>query len=468
MPSVYNDARVGVFDVKVTATKFDNKKSLEVTSIVAGINITSALNHQTISGNISIVDNLNLLNNEQFSFVGEEFINIVIRKPGSDDEVQYKFVAASLDQEVKASTSDGALFTITLLSIDSFVNAGSFKSAGYKGSGSDIVKSILTQELRTEVEISDDNFEEPDGELSYAFTKIKPFEKISILTNQCYKNKPSLTSTFMFYENRKGYNFETYERIMERAIANNDIIRYTHTPISYIDREANINSILNYNAKGTFNNFKRLYHGMYNTEILNFNFITKELRSETFNLLENIDNTLHLNRADPGSSDVFRQSASSLGAFSYMVPFDSSRDDNTGKAILYSSAFSLLLSENTLTVKTFGNLGLDVGDVIDVHILDNASTTDSEKGLDNRYSGKYIIFALTLSLGTTTGGMEMYNNMYLVNDGAFRQAEYYNRLYSETDPSISIPAMADRDSQSVVVNNDTATITPQANSSNQG
>lgn len=468
MPSVYKDDRIGVFDTKVIATKFDNKKSLDISSIVAGINITSALNHQTISGNMSIVDNLNLLNNEQFSFVGEEFIDITIRKPQSEDEVRYKFIAASLDQELKSSTSDGALFTVTLLSVDSFVNAGSFKSAGYRGTGSDIVKSILTQELRTEVEMDDANFEEPDGELSYAFTKIKPFEKISILTNQCYKNKPSLTSTFMFYENRKGYNFETYERIMERAIANNDVITYTHTPLSYIDRETNINSILSYNAKGTFNNFKRMYHGMYNTEILNFNFITKELRSETFNLLENIDNTLHLNRADPGASDIFRQSASTLGAFSYLVPFDSSRDDNTGKAILYSSAFSLLLSENTLTVKTFGNLGLDVGDVVNIEILDNAATTDSDKGLDPRYKGKFIVFALTLNLGTTTGGMEMYNNMFLVNDGAFRQSEYYNNLYAESSPSITIPALTDRDSQSVVVNNDTATITPQANSSNQG
>lgn len=467
MPSVYNDDRIGIFEAKVVATKFDNKKSVDITSIVAGINITTALNHQTVSGNISVADNVNLLNNEQFSFVGEEFIDITIKKPRTDDEYRYKFVAATLNQEVKSSTVDGAIFTLTLLSTDAFVNAGTFKSAGYSGTGSDIVKTILEQELKSEVTIDSSNFEEPDGNLSYGFTRIKPFEKITMLTNQSYKNKPSLTSTFMFYENRKGYNFETYERIMERAIANNDVITYTHTPLSYVDRETTFNSILNYNAKGTYDNFKRLYHGMYNTELLNFDFITKELRSESFNLLENIDNILHLNRSDPGASDVFRQSANNLGAFSYLIPFDSSRDDYTGRAILYSSAFSILLSENILAIKTFGNLKLDVGDVINVEILDNSPVSDGTKGLDHRYSGKYVVFAITMSLGTTTGGMEMYNNMLLVNDGAFRQASYYNKLYADSTPSITIPALTDRNSQPGAINNDAATITPQANSSNQ-
>lgn len=468
MPSVYSDDRIGIFDVKITAIKFDGNKSLDISSIVAGINITTALNHQTISGNISIVDNVNLLNSEQFTFVGEEFIEITIRKPKTDSQQRYKFVAAILNQEVKSETSDGALFTLTLLSTDAFVNAGSFKSAGYSGSGSDIIKTILEQELKTEITIDDNNFEEPDGNLSYAFTRIKPFEKISILTNQCYKNKASLTSTFMFYENRKGYNFETYERIMERAIANNSPVTYTHTPLSYYDRETNINSIIAFNARGTYDNFKRLYHGMYSTELLNFDFITKELRSEKFNLLENIDNVLHLNRADPGASDVFRQSANNLGSFSYYLPYDSSRDDNTSKAILYSSAFSILLSENTLTAKTFGNLDLDIGDVINIEILDNAATTDGDKGLDARYSGKYIVFAITYNLGTDSGGMQMFNNLFLVNDGAFRQANYYNQLYRDSNPSIAIPALTDRSSQPGTVNTDAPTIIPQANSSNSG
>jgi len=466
MPSVYSDERIGVFDVSVRAIKFDGKKEVDITSISGGINITIALNHQTISGDILLVDNINLLNSEQFSFVGEEFIEIKINKPGSDDQYTYKFVAAILNQEVKTPTVDSAVFTLTLLSTDAFVNAGSFKSAGYSGTGSDIIKTILQQELKTEVTIDDDNFEDPDGNLSYAFTRIKPFEKITVLTNQCYKNKASLTSTFMFYENKKGYNFETYERIMERAIANNEPITYTNTPMSYYDRETTLNSIISYNPRGAFDNFKRLYHGMYNTELLNFDFITKELRTENFNLLENIDNVLHLNRADPGASDVFRQSANNLGAFSYYLPYDSSRDDNTSKAILYSSAFSILLSENTLTVKTFGNLGLDVGDVINVEILDNASTSDNEKGLDARYSGKYIVFAITYSLGTYAGGMQMFNNMYLVNDGAFRQANYYNQLYRDTNPDIAIPALTDRSGQNGAINNDAPSIIPQANSSN--
>lgn len=467
MPSIYSDDKIGIFDVRVIATKFDSNKTLEITSIVGSISITNALNHQTYSGSITIVDNTNLLNNDNFSFVGEEFIDITIKKPNTDDEFRYKFVAATVVNETKSETADSAVFIVTLLSSDSFTNAGIFKSTGYKGKGSEIVRDILKQELKTEVEITDDNFEDPDGELSYAFTRIKPLEKVSILTDQSYKNRSSLTSIFMFYENKKGYNFETFERIMERSIANNSPITFTHTPLAYFDREETINSITTYESKGTYDNFKRLYYGMYNTELLNFDFITKELRSESFNLLENINSTLHLNRPDPGASDAFRQAANNLGAFTYYTPFDSRRDDNTSKAILYSSAFSILLRENTLLIKTFGNLNLDVGDVINVEILDNLPTSDTEKHLDARYSGKYIIFAMTRSLGVSAGGMQMFNNMLIVNDGAFRQANFYNQLYRDSNPVITIPALNQNNLQPGSVNNDSPTIIPQANSSNQ-
>jgi transcriptional regulator of acetoin/glycerol metabolism len=60
----------------------------------------------------------------------------------------------------------------------------------------------------------------------------------------------------------------------------------------------------------------------------------------------------------------------------------------------------------------------------------------------------------------------MFNNMYLVNDGAFRQANYYNQLYRDTNPDIAIPALTDRSGQNGAINNDAPSIIPQANSSN--
>lgn len=426
--------------VELTAQKFDGGTPVDIRGLVASISITASLNNPTIFAQILLIDNIDLLNNEVFSFTGEEFINISLRRTNTEFSFSYKFVVSSMSVEVKSISADSSVSSLTLLSVDSFVNSALFKSKGYTGTITEIVRSILETELKTSININ--RFTDSEDGQTFAFTEIKPFEKIAMLTPRASLNSPSITSMFMFYESRAGYNFEPFEEIMDRAAANTDPISFVNTPLESLNREDQLNAILSYMPKSTFNTHRRMYHGLFNSNVKTFDFITKTVEKQEISILEKINDIKHLNTPDPGSSTNFSTKVKEIGSLTYFIPTDSSIIDKTARSLLNNSPFSILLQENTLIIKTFGNFSYDVGDPVLVTILDNNQLQNQNKKPDPRYSGKYLIHTITHEIGIDQHGYTMFNNIVLVREGALRDVNYYNKQYTTGD--IAIDAISKR------------------------
>lgn len=420
--------------VELSAQKLDSSAPVDIRSIVASIEFTVSLSSPTIFAKMMLIDNVDFLNNSIFTFTGEEFINLSVRRYGTDYKFSYKFVVSTLNAELKSISGDSSVYTLTLLSVDSFVNASSFKSKGYTGTITEIIQNILESELNTNIPIN--RFTDSVDGQTFAFTEIKPFEKISILTPRACLDSPSITSIFMFYENRSGYNFEPFENIMDRANSNTNITTYINTPLESVNREDSMNSILSYLPRGTFDNHKRLYYGLYNSNVKTFDFITKTVNKQELSILEKSDSLKHLNRSDTGISSNFSEKIKNVGSLTYFIPTDSSILDRTSRSLLNNSPFSLILQEEALTIKTFGNLAYDVGDPLNIIILDNNQLYNDNKKEDPRYSGKYIIHSITYDIGINQHGYTMFNNILLIRDGSLRTLEFYNKQYTLGDIDI--------------------------------
>lgn len=420
--------------LELSAQKFDGGNPVDIRSIVASIDFTVSLNNPTIFARILLIDNIDLLNNEIFSFTGEEFINLSVRRSGTEFSFSYKFIVSSMSVEIKSTTSDSSVSSLTLLSVDSFVSSSLFKSKGYTGTITEIVRNILENELKTKININ--RFADSVDGQTFAFTEIKPFEKIAMITPRACLNTPSLTSMFMFYENRSGYNFEPFEDIMDRASANSEPISFVSTPLEAINRDDQLNAILSYMPKSTFNTHRRMYHGLYNSNVKSFDFITKTVNKQELSILDRIDDIKHLNTADPGSSTNFSTKVKELSSLTYFIPTDSSLLDRTPRALLNNSPFSILLQENTLIIKVYGNFSYDVGDPVLVTILDNSQLDSASKKPDPRYSGKYIIHTITHEIGIDQHGHTMLNNIVLIRDGTLRDVRYYDKQYTLGDIKI--------------------------------
>lgn len=437
---------------KIEVEKFDGSKKIDIKPLVISLRITSSLTYPTIYAYLLIGDTNNLLDNEDFAFVGEEFITVDLKQPAQSEtlpikEFKYKFVVNKIDSEYLSEDSFGSLYKIELISIDKFINAGAIRSIGYSNTHTNIVKSILENELKTETPLV--NFEDTVGITQYGFVESKPFEKIMIVGSQAYNNREFLTSTFCFYESFEGYNFESFENIIQRNLQLTPR-KFTYNMTTSADREG-YKSIISYVRPYRFHTSVRISQGFYSTKVISYNLFEKRAEVQNITLpdeLKNIDSSL--NNTDQRSSQLFIDKIKGLGSATYLIPYappyaypNPERVDHTNNSLLYASPFSILLRENTMILKLYGAFDLDVGKVIELEFPDNKNTSDTTKGADKDLSGKYIITDITHDIDLSgRGKIEFFTNLTVTKESTLRRINYYDKQIV-TD-SINIKALQEQ------------------------
>jgi hypothetical protein len=435
---------------KVELEKFDGSKKLEIKLLTASLMISSSIHFPTIFGRVIIGDSNNLLDNEAFAFTGEEFVNVTIKQPPQSNTVpqsdfSYKFVVNKVDTELQSEDTSGTVYRVELVSVDFFINSGAMKSRGYSNTNTNIVKSILENELKTETAVN--NFEETLGTTQYAFVESKPFEKINMLTNQTFSNRDSITSTFLFYESFKGYNFESYENIVQRNLESETTPRKFSYKMSTSNDRQGYDSILSYFKPYRFNMHVRLAHGFYSTKVISYNLYEKRAEERTITLpneLKNVQNKLNSSH-DLRSTDSFIEKVKDIGSLTYLIPYAPpnayapERVDNTNSSLLYSSPFSILLDESTISVRLNGILDQDISNLVELEFPDSLATTNTLKGIEKNLSGRYIISELTHEIQNTGGAFEIESSVTCIKESTLRRVTFYNSQL--TTENINIKAL---------------------------
>lgn len=412
-------------------------KSVDIMNLIQYYEFSESLFSPTIHGKIVVLDGVGLLTNESFTITGEEFLTLGIQT-GEDKLFEYKFVVSNIDIESKSESGDSAIVALTLLSIDEFSNLFTFKSKGYRDSSiTDIVRSILITELSTQVKIDDERFIQSTGNKTFAFTKIRPFEKIEILKQQAFQESETLSSTYVFYEDREGYNFRPIEQIIETSKANTEPLTYEYSQQgSYISfTQPNRRLIRQIIPSSRMSNYSRLVSGFYNTTVKRFDFIHKRVTEEKFNAHDDAKKFAHMvggqgerNAYTLNVSEAFAERIASVSDFSCLVPWNSDTNDMTYKNIAFSRPFMQLLSENLLEIVIDGTLAFDLGDPLLIEVADNKSTGAVEKELDPRYSGRYFVSGINHSVSLDSVGEFRYEcSLQLTRELLPISQEIYNQ-----------------------------------------
>jgi hypothetical protein len=423
---------------KIEAEKFDGSKKLDIRPLMISGALSASLFHPTIFSRIMIGDTHNLLDGRDFAFTGEEFITLSLKQQATsntnpESTFSYKFIVNNVSVENLVEDSSGSAYVLELVSVDSFINSGMMKSRGYSNTSTNMVKSILENELKTSIPIL--NFEDTVGITQYGFTEIKPFEKINFITSQAYNNREFITSTFSFYENFKGYNFESFENIIQRNLeANTTPLTYSYKTTPLSDREA-YNTILSYTVPYRFDAKSRLSYGFFSSKVISYNLFEKRPETQTISLPEKLkDNTTKLNdNTDTRSTTIFAEKAKDIGSLTYLIPYappqaynSPERVDNTNNSLLYAGPFSVLLSENTVMIRINGNLKLDVSDIINLQFPDNLPVTNPTKNIDRDLSGNYIIAEISHDIINTGANYEFETNITCIKESSLRNVNFYD------------------------------------------
>lgn len=444
-----NDPSAIIVD-KIELERFDGTRKIDIKPLIVSMTLADDITSPSVYGYLVIADSNDILGKNANALIGEEFVHVYLTQPAQstqlpEKKLEYKFIVNTVDTEALTEQSSGSVFRIELRSVDNLINAGAMRSKSYANTSTNIVKTILEKELQTERPIV--NFEDTTGETSYAFTETKPFEKIAIVAAQAYNNREFVTSTFTFYENFEGYNFESIENIIQRNIETTPV-KYEYKSDVSSDRDGKT-SIISYIKPHRFNAALKLSYGYANTCVVSYNLVEKKPEIRNITLAKELANSTapRLNSIDLRGSNTFIDKVRALGNLTYLIPYAPpnayipERVDNTNVSLLYSSPFTVILEESTILVRVYGTLHHDIGKLVELAFPDNMPITESQaKRIDEDLSGKYIISAVSHEIQNTGGKFEFFTNMTCVKESSLRRADYYDRLYTNSN-QISIPVL---------------------------
>jgi hypothetical protein len=209
------------------------------------------------------------------------------------------------------------------------------------------------------------------------------------LTPKAYNKNENL---FLFFENRDGYNFTSYENLLSKAPYNT----YSRSVKVGIDPSENFNS---YDFLGVINDFdilKSVRYGAYNSTLASFDLISGKLSTKSFGY-SNLSKNATLNGNAPVNRMVNRLGRSLYDSNQHMVKYviTSDSDSTTNPAdvknwLPQTSSRLAQLHTFKLVIHVPGDVLLTAGMVVNV-ILPKMQVQEKQVVNDDLRSGSYLV-----------------------------------------------------------------------------
>lgn len=320
---------------------------------------------------------------------GGEPLNITFQAPGGE-KISYKFLINKPQNLEPSVAMKSRTMTLICTSEEAFYAAGGVSVNGYIQKSyrnkpiSYDVQDVLKSYLKTSKPI---NVEETTGNQDI----IAQNEKVWAFIDRIRRRAVSLknqSSSYVFFENQKGFNFVTIESMFEGEVVKtfmqdntvgNDIMRLTD------------NNIFGYELPRMFNAIQRIDSGTMKSRVATFNFETNEYIKQSVDYPDAKDTS---GGSGSWNKATFAQKFGKYpGRFS-MVPYDNRLPiTNIPESTPNQLAYSGNLMQNLIKLRVFGDTKLKAGDLIEAQIQQQNSLTSNPKQ-DTDISGKMIIASI--------------------------------------------------------------------------
>lgn len=367
---------------------------------VHDLNIYQDIFNSTISGELLILDSLNLPTT--FDMHGNEYLYIRFSTPGKAEfERIFRIYKIS---EYGLKTLNSIEYTIYFCSEEFILNQQRRISKSYKNvKTSDIVRDILKNQLK----VSDDRMkttiiEETKGMQNLIIPNMKPFEAINWISS--FSISDSLSSAFVFFETQYGYNFISLEKLYADKVYKTITMQPKNVISDDDRRELNSSAIDRFNIKQLFDVVETASTGGYSSGMLKINLASQEHKDLKFDPITN--KTKHLNPFVPFNNATNRFDGSLVTSSAYIRYFPSFQGDLTDKWLLQRAAQFSLLNSFRMDIQLPGDSQLCVGTILDLDFpFIQPQTSASNIKQDPYISGKYIVTSIR---------HRIFNNKYIV------------------------------------------------------
>lgn len=387
---------------------------------VAGIDIYEDIFGTFITGKVYLKDSQDIQN--LLPLVGEETLRISLKTPTFDDMHSYdmEFFIYRMDDKFQIAERQIAC-CLHFISKEAIIDVNRRISKGYSGKVSEIVKTILQDDMFGFGTKKPLNIEDTQNDTKYVSNFWTPLQNIQLLCEVAVNqtNSPS----YIFFENKHGLNFISLETmyygtpLYQRFIKSNYSAEMSPGGGSRRDILKDYQTILDIEMSEQFDFFKRLKSGMFGSELITYDILSKQYTHVGYR--PNWTEEKHLNEYPMWTKDLpARMKACMINVPKYYNNFENYDDVTNAKIIQKRKSLIARAEGYKVQITVHGRTDYTAGQKVYLEVPKTAQITPEDTDTRNKIvSGNYIIAACLHSITQKTHQcvLELVKDSYTVN-----------------------------------------------------
>lgn len=401
---------------ELTLRSLDGCRSYNLLQQAKVINIYESILSPIIYAEIAILDGIGLHND--FPILCEEVVDLVFTTPGTSCETKYSlFVNKVVDKKI-STTNKAEEYVLSCVSQECTVNAGVLYNRKFKQEVSTSIKEIFDSSLKREKELT---WVEPTrGIEEVIISNMQPFKAIDLLRQRA-TSKSFISSSFVFFEYNKGFQFTTIEGLFERNR------KSIGDKIFFYDKQPNIDSskvtirnIIAHQQVSYGSTISKLNSGAFTNVVNRLDLFTGKYTAMPYTIDEAADKFQMADGqgAAGTNTSTFITEKKKASAKNIIVPTSSEKaDTQIPEKLAVLQSFVELISSDLVRIYVYGDSAITVGDVIECKFPEVTGLTKNPT-TDRIHSGNYMVSCLRhiIVLGDRynhTMSMELIKGNYL-------------------------------------------------------
>lgn len=384
----------------------DGTKDYDLREFVAAFDVYEDIMYPVIRAEFTIVDSIDLITS--FPINGEEIIELEFGTPGFDITCSYRLYVTSVDSQIINPAGKSKTYKIRAKSVEFMRNNTQYIIEKMTGNTGELIQQICNRYLKTDklVSVGDPT----KGDQDVLISRMRPFQAIDFLRKRAV-SQSFLSSSYVFFENKRGFNFATIEFLLNQQQENvNDKIFFFDTTQNTDVKNMNTRSMITLTNVSQVDNTKKLALGSLNNIVRRFDLLTGGVETVNFKNIEQGGNFKTGSKNSAGLNTLnFEQKMGATPATSMLVPHSSELPENfINMAIGPKHSFVTKMGQNIYHAFVFGDTALTAGDVITVNVPTPTGDTGPRKD-DRLYAGNYMISKLRHIVINSAGRQKTYN-----------------------------------------------------------
>lgn len=375
-----------------------SKRIIDIRNQILAINIYEDLFSPFISGSLSIKDSVDLANALPFS--GEEILKLKISTPTlTDSNIDQEFYIYKMsDREYINDKS--IVYSLGFISKEAIVDMNKKISKSFSGSIFKIIQDLVM--TKTGLESTKRLLiDKTTDSIKYISNFWSPVQNINFLCRRT--NNSNNSPTFLFYENRSGFNFMSLDTLYSYPakfeFKYNNSARSSKTKNIEIDFQR----ISEMSVPKVFDYIEDVTSGKFAAKKIAYDLTTKRYKVSTYDFTKDYSKFRHLNGFAPMSGGIIKRYNANMSTDIQHYDVHNGYNNSTTDNINAMTRQSLLMQSksNMVNITVPGRTDYTVGIKVFLKVYKvepiRASETEDET-IDKLLSGYYIIGAINHSI----------------------------------------------------------------------